>query len=83
MSDLPKAGQTYRHYKGGIYVVICLARDVDDSDRRHVVYQAKDGQTGKGETWVRPLSEWMESVPIRLADEYEWVLRFVLLEDAL
>ncbi len=53
---MPKAEQIYRHYKGGIYRVICMAvleRDVSDI----VIYQRVGSETGP---WARPLAEFMD-----------------------
>ena len=48
------AGQ-YRHYKGGIYTVLGVARH-SESEEELVVYVSKNG------LWVRPLKMFTESV---------------------
>ena len=58
----------YRHFKGGEYEVLHIARH-SETEEPLVVYRALYGD---GDVWVRPLSMWNESV------EYngEKVLRF-------
>ena len=58
----------YRHFKGGEYEVLHIARH-SETEELLVVYRALYGD---GDVWVRPLSIWNESV------EYngEKVLRF-------
>ena len=58
----------YRHFKGGEYEVLHIARH-SENEEPLVVYRALYGD---GDVWVRPLSMWNESV------EYngEKVLRF-------
>lgn len=58
----------YRHFKGGEYEVLHIARH-SETEEPLVVYRALYGDGG---VWVRPLSMWNESV------EYngEKVLRF-------
>ena len=48
----------YRHFKGGEYEVVALARH-SESDEIMVVYRAL---YGAGEFWVRPAAMWNESV---------------------
>lgn len=48
----------YRHYKGGEYRVIGIARH-SETDEMLVVYQP---QYGEGGLWVRPLTMFLESV---------------------
>ncbi|MFT5722713.1 MAG: hypothetical protein ACI9W6_003048 [Motiliproteus sp.] len=55
-SRLP-AGR-YRHYKGGEYQVLGVARH-SETDEELVVYQP---QYGEGALWVRPLAMFLESV---------------------
>ena len=50
----------YRHYKGGMYRVICLAHHSETLEDM-VVYEALDGSTG---CWVRLASMWNETVII-------------------
>jgi len=69
---MPKVGGTYRHYKGNIYTVLCVARSSENIDEQFVVYQ---DQKAPEKIWARPLSMFMEEV--------EWeekrVLRFTYL----
>ena len=50
----------YRHYKGGVYRVVCLAHHSETLEDM-VVYEPIDGQTG---VWVRPVSMWNEDVVV-------------------
>lgn len=51
---------TYRHYKGGRYEVIDLARH-SETGQRMVVYRPLYGDR---ELWVRPLEMFLETVDI-------------------
>lgn len=53
----PTAGEVWRHWQGGDYLVICRARD-EWSRREVVVYQslADDG------IWVRHLGNWLMTI---------------------
>lgn len=59
MSRQPTPGR-YRHYKGGEYVVIGVARH-SETEEALVVYRPNYGERG---LWVRPLSMFMEEVEI-------------------
>ncbi len=64
----PRPG-VYRHYKGGLYRVLFLARH---SEEEVVVYQALYGEKGY---WVRPLAlflapAWVEG---RAVPRFQWV----------
>lgn len=48
----------YRHYKGGLYRVLFLARH-SETEEELVVYQALYGDGGY---WVRPLTLWLAPV---------------------
>ena len=56
MSEI-KCGR-YRHFKGGEYEVLHIARH-SESEELLVVYRAL---YGKGEVWIRPLSMWNDVV---------------------
>lgn len=58
----PKPG-VYRHYKGGLYRVLFLARH-SETEEELVVYQALYGEEGY---WVRPLALWL--APVEVAGE--------------
>lgn len=48
----------YRHFKGGEYEVLCVAKH-SETQEKMVVYRALYGE---GEIWVRPLSMWNDRV---------------------
>lgn len=48
----------YRHFKGGLYFLKCVARLSEDDKQEVVVYQSID--TGKW--WVRPKESWTEQI---------------------
>ncbi len=64
----PAAGETWRHYKGGLYEVVTLATD-EESGLPVVVYRGADGKV-----WCRPLRVW--SRPVRDAIHPDGVRRF-------
>ena len=47
----------YRHYKGGIYEIICEARLESDPNIILIVYKSSDGSI-----WTRPRKEFFEFV---------------------
>jgi hypothetical protein len=55
----PRPGR-YRHYKGGEYQVVGLARHSETLEPV-VVYQALYGERG---LWVRPVAMWTETVVV-------------------
>ena len=48
----------YRHFKGGEYEVLCLAKH-SETQEEMVVYRALYGEGG---IWVRPAEMWNETV---------------------
>ena len=58
MRSDPKPQEFYRHFKGNIYQIRCLARHTETRERM-VVYQA---MYGTFEIYVRPLAMFMEEV---------------------
>ena len=54
--DEPAPG-LYRHYKGGLYTVICIGRH-SETEEWLVTYRAE----ADGTIWVRPLAMWTEHV---------------------
>ena len=48
----------YRHFKGGEYEVLCIAKH-SETQEEMVVYRAL---YGRGEVWVRPATMWNEQV---------------------
>ena len=52
------ANGLYRHFKGGMYEVIGVARHSEDNMEAMVVYRPID----TNDLWVRPISMWNEIV---------------------
>lgn len=72
MNNTLKLGK-YRHFKGGIYELVSLAKHSETLEIM-VVYRALYGD---GDVWVRPLSMWCECVEF----EGRTVPRFEYIED--
>lgn len=53
MTEIPKAGETFRHQSGRDYTVICLAKD-DDREELLVIHKGEDGAI-----WSRPIGNFM------------------------
>jgi hypothetical protein len=53
MIDYPQPGRLYKHYKGGLYEFLFLAKNTE-TDEIMVVYKS----VLFGTNYVRPLSEW-------------------------
>lgn len=50
----------YRHYKGGLYTLLCVARCEWKPEISHAVYMAE----GTCEIWTRPLDEFAGKVKL-------------------
>jgi hypothetical protein len=59
----------YRHYKGGYYKVLCIAKHSETKEQL-VIYQGTDGRV-----WARPHRMFHSQVLVGLQD---WVPRFEL-----
>jgi hypothetical protein len=59
-------GKRYKHYKGGEYTVLALARLETDPSALYVVYRAEYNthDFGKGTVWLRKQSVFEEDVMI-------------------
>jgi len=54
---MPEIGKTYRHFKGNLYKVICIANHSETLEKMVVYKHLKTG-----DTWVRPMSMWDEII---------------------
>jgi hypothetical protein len=70
MVKYPEIGKQYKHYKGGIYEVISLAKHTE-TDENLVIYKSLHF----GTVYARPLSMWFETVT---TDDRRRVSRFYL-----
>lgn len=58
---MPKKGEKYQHYKGNVYVILCIAKiEADMTDA--VVYQ---DVLEPDKIWVRTLKLFMEEIDIQ------------------
>lgn len=69
---IPQKDEIYRHFKGGFYKIVTLAKDCDSAEAV-VVYQALYGE---GEIYVRPLASFMEVLDREQYPKAEQVHRF-------
>ena len=58
IQPLPQSSGQYRHYSGGLYEVICIARHSETLEEM-VVYKQLDKNTG---FWVRPRHMFFEEI---------------------
>ena len=63
----------YRHYKGGVYELVCEARLEPDPDVIMVVYESEEGLI-----WTRPRDVFFEMVE----HEGNFVQRFTLVDES-
>ena len=53
-----RPGQIWRHFKGGVYRVLYLAKQ-SETKEEYGIYTRDDGD---GSVWARPASMWLETV---------------------
>lgn len=76
MINYPKVGKLYKHYKGGIYRILTLAKHSETQDTL-VIYQS----TEFGSVYARPLEMWFEDVNKSADEDGRVVYRFILIEE--
>jgi hypothetical protein len=60
-----RAGTRWRHWKGGMYMVLGTGWDATtDPPQVLVIYEAEADCS----LWVRPMSEWLETIPPNSAE---------------
>ncbi len=56
--EIPKIGERYKHFKGGEYRIVMLAKDCENPKRTIVVYeQLYQNEFPRGTVWIRSLED--------------------------
>lgn len=71
-----KAGQTYKHFKGTIHKIVCIAKDSETQEEIVVYTHESDG-----EIWTRPLKMFLSEVDHQKYPDVTQKYRFELVED--
>lgn len=71
-----KPNQMYRHFKGTIHKIICVAKDSEDM-KEMVVYTHEEDH----EIWVRPLEMFLSEVDHEKYPNIKQKYRFELIEE--
>ena len=78
MRPNPRPQEMYRHFKGNIYQIRCLAKHSETGEMM-VVYQA---MYDTFQIYVRPLAMFMEEVDVEKYPDARQQYRFELLQDS-
>ncbi len=62
----------YRHYKGGIYAIVCVAKLASDPSINLIIYRAANGST-----WARPSDIFHQEIVV----DVHTLQRFTLIND--
>lgn len=76
MRHNPQPQEVYRHFKGNLYQIRCLAKDSENGETM-VVYQAMYGDF---QIYVRPLTSFMEEIDRKKYPDADGYYRFELAE---
>lgn len=71
-----KPGQIYKHFKGTIHKIVCIALDSETQEKVVVYTHESDG-----EIWTRPLNMFLSEVDHQKYPEVTQKYRFELIED--
>lgn len=72
---VPKPGELYKHFKGTIHKIICIAKDSENLQDM-VVYTHE----ANGTIWIRPLDMFLSKVDKNKYPDVEQVYRFELIK---
>jgi len=71
-----KIGGRYKHFKGYMVRVICLAKDSEDLEEMVVYYHE-----GEEQNWVRPVKAFLSEVDHQKYPDVQQKYRFELVEE--
>ncbi len=69
--DEPKPFTVYRHFKGGRYIVICVAPHTETGEKLVCYFSVSDNVF-----WIRPLASWNTPVEMKSAGDTISIPRF-------
>ena len=58
MRSIPKSGQKYKHFKGTIYIIICIAKD-SETQKDYVIYQEENSLD---KIWSREVNIFLDRI---------------------
>ena len=71
---MPGKGQKWKHFKGNIVTIECVARNTEDLSESFVIY------THEGKTWARPMRMFMSKVDRKKYPDADQEYRFEMME---
>lgn len=72
---LPKRGQVWKHFKGGVYVIDGIAKHTERKDKGFVIYHSREGGN-ESHLWARPVEMFMSRVDVGKYPDVKQFYRF-------
>ena len=73
--ELPKRGQVWKHFKGGVYVIDGIAKHTERKDKGFVIYHLRVGGHAN-QLWARPVEMFMSRVDVGKYPDVKQFYRF-------
>ena len=64
MNEIPKVGETYRHYKGKNYKIVLISKLESNPKQILIHYLPLYETEGEIKVWTRPIQNFLEEVEI-------------------
>lgn len=72
---LPKRGQVWKHFKGGVYVIDGIANHTERKDKGFVIYHLRE-DVRASRLWARPVDMFMSRVDVGKYPDVKQFYRF-------